>query len=266
MAARSPSHPAMELSMTPLRQRMIEDMQVRNLSSHTQRAYIQQISQFARHFGKSPASLGVEEIRLYQVYLTNERRLASSSIQIVIAALRFLYRVTLKKEWAFTDVIPSPKSAAKLPVVLSPDEVLRFLACVDSVKHRAILTSCYAAGLRISEAVCLKVTGIDSRRMVIRVAHGKGRRTAMSCSRQSCSILYAATGEGHDRGSGSSPVIFPASRSRDSPWPAPPRKHAGVPASPSPSRLIPSATPLPFICSRPGPTSEPSSFCLVIAT
>jgi site-specific recombinase XerD len=166
----------MELSMTPLRQRMIEDMQVRNLSSHTQRAYIQQISQFARHFGKSPASLGVEEIRLYQVYLTNERRLASSSIQIVIAALRFLYRVTLKKEWAFTDVIPSPKSAAKLPVVLSPDEVLRFLACVDSVKHRAILTSCYAAGLRISEAVCLKVTDIDSRRMVIRVAHGKGQK------------------------------------------------------------------------------------------
>jgi site-specific recombinase XerD len=166
----------MELSMTPLRQRMIEDMQVRNLSSHTQRAYLQQISHFARHFGKSPAALGVEEIRTYQVYLTNERRLASSSIQIAIAALRFLYRITLKKEWAFTEVIPSPKAAAKLPIVLSPDEVRRFLACVDSVKHRAILTSCYAAGLRISEAVCLKVTDIDSQRMVIRVAQGKGQK------------------------------------------------------------------------------------------
>jgi hypothetical protein len=88
----------MEVLMTVLRQRMTEDMQVRNLSPHTQRAYIQHVSLFARHFGKSPAVLGPEEIRAYQLYLTNERKLAPSSIQIAIAALRFLYRVTLKKE------------------------------------------------------------------------------------------------------------------------------------------------------------------------
>jgi integrase/recombinase XerD len=162
--------------MSPLRQRMTEDMQVRNLSPHTQRAYIEQVSRFARYFVKSPAMLGTEEIRTYQIYLANERKLAPSSIQIAIAALRFFYRVTLKKEWAFTEVIPSPKAAAKLPVVLSPDEVRRFLGCLHSVKHRAILTICYGAGLRISEAVRLKATDIDSRRMVIRVAQGKGQK------------------------------------------------------------------------------------------
>lgn len=162
--------------MTPLRQRMTEDMQVRNLSPHTQQAYIQQISQFARHFGKSPAMLGPEDIRTYQIYLTNEKKLASSSIQIAIAALRFLYGVTLKKGWTFKEVIPSPKSATKLPVVLGPDEVLRFLGCIDSIKHRAILTTCYAAGLRISEAVHLRTTDIDSQRMVIRVTQGKGQK------------------------------------------------------------------------------------------
>jgi len=166
----------MEVPMTVLRQRMTEDMQVRNLSPHTQRAYIQQVSLFARHFDKSPAALGPEEIRTYQLYLMNERKLAPSSIQIAIAALRFLYRITLKKEWTFKEVIPSPKSATKLPVVLSPDEVLRFLGCLDNIKHRAILTTCYAAGLRISEAVHLKPTDIDSQRMVIRVAQGKGQK------------------------------------------------------------------------------------------
>jgi site-specific recombinase XerD len=162
--------------MSPLRQRMIEDMQIRNLSLHTQRAYIDQVSRFARYFGRSPATLGSEDIRTYQIYLAIERRLASSSIQIAIAALRFLYRVTLKKEWAFAEVIPSPKAATKLPVVLSPDEVRRFLDCLNSVKHRAILTTCYGAGLRISEAVHLKTTDIDSRRMMIRVAQGKGQK------------------------------------------------------------------------------------------
>ena len=113
--------------MTVLRQRMTEDMQVRNLSLNTQRAYIQHVSLFARHFDQSPATLGPGHIRTYQLYLMNERKLAPSSIQIAIAALRFLYRVTLKKNWDFKELIPSPKSAAKLPVVLGPDEVLRFL-------------------------------------------------------------------------------------------------------------------------------------------
>ena len=162
--------------MTPERQRMIEDMQVRNLSPQTQACYVQQVLLFARHFKKSPEILGPEEIRSYQVYLTNEKKLAPGSILIAVAALRFFYKVTLHKDWSVEEVIPTPKKPQKLPIVLSPEEVRHFLSCVASPKHRTILTTCYAAGLRISEAVRLKPTEIDSQRMVIRVEQGKGQK------------------------------------------------------------------------------------------
>ena len=145
--------------MTSLRQRMLEDMQVRNLSPHTQTSYVQQVSRFARHFGRSPDTLGPEEIRAYQLYLTNDRKLAPSSICIAVSALRFLYTVTLKTVWPVGAVIPAPKQPQTLPVVLSPEEVVQFLACVKHPKHRTILTTCYAAGLRISEAVRLTAGG-----------------------------------------------------------------------------------------------------------
>src|SRR6185312_15422106 len=162
--------------MTPLRQRMTEDMQVRNLALNTQMSYGQQVSLFARHFNKSPEILGPEEIRAYQVYLTNEKKLAPSSILTAVGALRFLYKVSLKKDWTLEDVIPALKKPQTLPVILSPEEVLQFLACVGGSKHRAILTTCYAAGLRISEAVRLIAPDIDSARMVIRVDQGKGQK------------------------------------------------------------------------------------------
>jgi site-specific recombinase XerD len=155
---------------------MTEDMQVRNLALNTQTCYVQQVSLFARHFDKSPELLGPEDIRAYQVYLTNEKKLATGSVLIAVAALRFLYKVSLKKDWSFEDVIPAPKKPQKLPVVLSPEEVLHFLSCVGNTRHRAILTTCYAAGLRISEAIHLMPTDIDSQRMVIRVDQGKGRK------------------------------------------------------------------------------------------
>lgn len=162
--------------MTKLRQRMIEDMQVRNLALNTQRVYLEQVSRFARHFNKSPERLGPEEIRAYQIYLTNERKLDPGSVLVAIAALRFLYKVSLKREWSFDEVIPAPKKPQRLPIVLSPEEVLQFLGAVGSTKHRTILTTCYAAGLRISEAVRLRPTDIDSKRMVIRVEQGKGQK------------------------------------------------------------------------------------------
>ena len=162
--------------MTALRQRMLEDMRVRNLSPHTQSSYVLQVSLFARHFGRSPEELGPEEIRAWQVHLTDDRKLSPASIAVAVSALRFLYKVTLKKAWTFEEVLPAPKPPHKLPVVLSPLEVVRFLGCVDDIKHHAILTTCYAAGLRVSEAVHLKVAAIDSRRMVIRVDQGKGRK------------------------------------------------------------------------------------------
>lgn len=162
--------------MTPLRQRMTEDMQVRNLSPRTQESYLFQVSRFARHFNQSPALLGPEEIRAYQIYLTKEKKLATNSILLATAAMRFLYRVTLQKKWSLPEVMPLPRKPQKLPVVLSPAEVLRFLACVRGRKEPAILTTCYAAGLRISEALRLKPTDIDSHRMVIRVEQGKGHK------------------------------------------------------------------------------------------
>lgn len=162
--------------MTALRKRMLEDMQIRNLAENTQDAYILQVSLFARHFKKSPEALGPEQIRTYQVYLTNEKKLAPSSILTATAALRFLYNVTLHKEWDVAQVIPAPKKPQTLPIVLSPDEVLLLLSCVPGHKPRTILTVCYAAGLRISEAIALQPTDIDSQRMTIRVDQGKGQK------------------------------------------------------------------------------------------
>jgi integrase/recombinase XerD len=138
--------------MSPLRRRMIEDMQIRNLTANTQRVYVEQVARFARHFRKSPEHLGPAEIRTYLLHLANQR-LAASSIIVTVSALRFFYTITLKRAWAVEDDIPAGKQAKKLPVVMSQDEVARFLAAVDNLKHRVILTVCYATGLRISETI-----------------------------------------------------------------------------------------------------------------
>jgi site-specific recombinase XerD len=161
--------------MTPLRQRMLEDMGIRNLSRNTQLSYLQQIGLYARHFARSPEQLGPEEVRAYQVHLMEVRKLNPSSVSIAISALRFLYKVTLRRDWT-PDEFPLPKKRCKLPVVLSQQEVLCFLDSVDSLKHRTILTAAYAAGLRISEATHLRVSDIDSQRMVVRVDQGKARK------------------------------------------------------------------------------------------
>jgi integrase/recombinase XerD len=162
--------------MSPLRRRMIEDMQIRNLTPNTQRVYVEQVVRFARYFRKSPDQLGPAEIRAYLLHLVQDRHLSASSIIVTVSALRFFYTVTLKRPWVVKEDIPAGRQAKKLPVVLSQDEVARFLDAVDNLKHRVILTVCYATGLRISEAVRLKPTAIDSQRMVIRVDQGKGRK------------------------------------------------------------------------------------------
>ena len=163
------------IAMTPLRQRMLEDMSIRNLAENTQQSYLQQISSYATYFHRSPEILGPQEVRDYQVYLTMTRKLSAASVGIATSALRFLYKVTLKQNWA-PDDIPMPKKPFKLPVVLSPEEVLLFLNSVDSLKQRTILMTAYAAGLRVSEATHLKVADIDSQRMVIRVDQGKANK------------------------------------------------------------------------------------------
>jgi site-specific recombinase XerD len=161
--------------MTPLRKRMLQDMEIRKFSRNTQLSYLQQVSSFARYFQRSPELLGPDEVRAYQVYVTTERKLAPGSLSIIASALRFLYKVTLKRDWVEAE-IPLPKAPFKLPVILSPEEVDQFLASVGSLKHRTILTTAYAAGLRVSEVTRLKVTDIDSQRMMLRVEQGKNAK------------------------------------------------------------------------------------------
>jgi site-specific recombinase XerD len=154
---------------------MIEDMEIRNLSPNTQLSYLQQVCGFAKYCHRSPEEVGPEEIRAYQVHLTSERKLAPGTLCIVASALRFLYKVTLKRDWVDRE-IPLPRKPYTLPVILSREEVLHFLESIASVKHRTILMTAYAAGLRISEATRLKLTDIDSQRMMLRVEQGKGQK------------------------------------------------------------------------------------------
>ncbi len=158
--------------MSPLRRRMIEDMTVRNLSPATQRSYLHAVAKFSRYFGRSPDRLDLEDVRAFQVHLV-ANGISWPALNQTVCALRFFYGVTLG-HGEIPERIPYAREPRKLPVVLSADEVVRFLEAVPSLKARTALTTAYAAGLRASEAVGLKVGDIDSGRMVIRVEHGKG--------------------------------------------------------------------------------------------
>jgi integrase/recombinase XerD len=165
--------------MSPLRQRMIEDMCLRNFASTTQRSYIHYVAEFAKYFNRSPQELDLEAVRQYQLHLTRERKLSPQSINTFVSAVQFLYLVTLEMPWDKHD-FPRARLDQKLPVVLAPDEIQRFLDHVSGVKHRAVLLTCYGSGLRISEAVALKISDIDSQRMLLRVEHGKGGKDRYS--------------------------------------------------------------------------------------
>jgi integrase len=161
--------------ISPLRQRMIDDMTVRNFAPNTILCYLKQVSYFAQHFGKSPDRLGPEEIRSYQIYLAKERKVGISSRTVAVSALRFLYHVTLKQDRVI-EMIPFPKRECQLPVIVSPEEVLRLLEAAPSFSHRVIFSSMYGTGLRVSEALHLRVADLDSQRMMIRIEQGKGHR------------------------------------------------------------------------------------------
>ncbi|MEF2549645.1 site-specific integrase [Aurantimonas sp. E1-2-R+4] len=158
--------------VSPLRRRMIEDMTVRNLSPATQRSYLHAVTKFSRYFSRSPDHLGLEDVRAFQVHLVSTG-ISWPALNQTVCALRFFYGVTLG-HGEIPERIPYAREPRKLPVVLNADEVVRFLEAVPSLKTRAALTTAYAAGLRASEAVGLKVGNIDSGPMVIRVEHGKG--------------------------------------------------------------------------------------------
>lgn len=160
--------------MTPLRQRMLEDMRIRNLTPRTQETYLSQVSRFAKHFNKSPEKLGSEEIREYQLYLIS-KKVSWSLFNQAVCALRFLYLKTLKMDVGIEE-IPFPKKPKKLPEVLSPIEVATLLQQVSDYRNQVALTTIYSCGLRLQECLHLKVRDIDSSRMTVRVEQGKGMK------------------------------------------------------------------------------------------
>jgi integrase/recombinase XerD len=161
--------------MTALRQRMIEDLRIRNYSPGTIGVYVRCVQKFAGYFGKSPDLLGPPHVRQYQVHLVEEARASWTWFNQSVCALRFLYQTTLGRDWAITH-IPFPKRPRKLPVVLSVAEVGRLLGAVRNLKHRTVLETMYAAGPRVSEALNLRISDIDSERMALRIEQGKGRK------------------------------------------------------------------------------------------
>ena len=162
--------------MTSLRQRVLDELQRRNYSPATTRSYILAIRQFAEYFRKSPERLGGKEIREFEVYLLNEKKLAPGTVVGRMSALRFLYRKTLKRRDIACDDLIFPKTPRKLPVVLSPDEVARMIEAAPNRMHRTMLILLYATGIRRSEASLLKISDVDRDRMVIHIRQGKGSR------------------------------------------------------------------------------------------
>jgi integrase/recombinase XerD len=161
--------------MTPLRRRMIDDMTLRNFTKATIKAYVRCVARFARHSHCSPDRLGREHVRSYLLHLLNEQHVSHSYYKLTRCALRFFYRETLGRDDVPASLAPV-KQPRSLPVVLGPDELARFFAAVKNLKHRALLMTAYAAGLRVSEVTRLRVADIDSARMVIRVRSGKGQK------------------------------------------------------------------------------------------
>jgi site-specific recombinase XerD len=161
--------------MTPLRQRLIEDLNIRNYSPRTVECYVHHVAEFARHFQRSPDQLGPEQIRAYQVHLVQVKQASWSTFNQAVCALRFFYNVTLARNYP-REHIPFGKRPKKLPVVLSREEVARLFACVKHPKHRMLLRTAYAAGLRSSEVRHLQAGHIDSARMLLHVVQGKGAK------------------------------------------------------------------------------------------
>ena len=160
--------------MTPLRQRFVDDLRVRNRSPRTIETYVGVVAQFARHFGRSPELLGPEEVRTYQLHLI-ERRVSWSKLNQTVCALRFLYGSTMGRPEQVT-MIPFGKRPRKLPCVLSPEEVTRLLDAAEPGRERVMLQTTYACGLRLEELLHVQVGDIDSRRMVLQVRQGKGQK------------------------------------------------------------------------------------------
>jgi integrase/recombinase XerD len=171
----SPTDALKDLLMTPLRQRMIDDLRLRNFAPRTIDSYVQHVAWFARFHGRSPDQLDWEHVRAYQLHLIKDKAVSWGHFNVAVCALRFFYGVTLGRPWPVTH-LPFAKRPRKLPCVLSGSEILRFLQCAQQLRQRVLFLTLYATGLRVSEATHLQVTDIDSARLVLHVRQGKGRK------------------------------------------------------------------------------------------
>src|SRR5512136_1602884 len=165
--------------MGKLRERMLVDLQLNGAKPTTQRTYLREAENLARYFNKSPEQLGEGELKAYLLHLMKERHLSEGTFRFYVAGLKFLYRTTLKREWA-VEKIRYPRAKRKLPGVLDLTEVESLFAVTKNLKHKAILMLTYSSGLRASETARLKLTDIDSKRMMVRVSQGKGGKDRYS--------------------------------------------------------------------------------------
>jgi integrase/recombinase XerD len=161
--------------MGKLHDQMSEDLVLKAYSPHTQRAYLRCARHFAKHYMRSPEEMGAQEVRDFLLHLFRDRKASPATLDMYVNALKFLYNLTLKRPDA-VEGISHPKRPKTLPVILSPEEVLRIFAAIRSVKHKAIIATAYAAGLRISEVCGLRFADIDSQRKRIHVRSGKGKK------------------------------------------------------------------------------------------
>ncbi len=161
--------------MTPLRQRMFQDMQLRGLAPRTQTCYVQAVQQLARHYAKSPDLVTEDELRAYFLYLINEKHVAPGTVSIALSAIKFLFVHTLQRPWPVLDFV-HPRKPRTLPAILSVEEVHRLLSTLRQPHHRVCLTTIYAAGLRLTEGVFLRIPQIDSARMLLHIQEAKGGR------------------------------------------------------------------------------------------
>jgi integrase/recombinase XerD len=163
-------------SVTPLRQRMLDELQRRNYTADTVRGYIHAVKEYADYFGKSPELMGAEEVREFQLYMIRDKKLALGTVALRMGALRFLYKKTLRRRDIDIDDLPLVRAPKKLPVVLSQEEVVRLIEAAPNLHYRTLLMLLYATGLRRAEAVRLKISDIDTSLMLIHVHQGKGSR------------------------------------------------------------------------------------------
>jgi site-specific recombinase XerD len=165
--------------MGKLRDQMLVDLQLSGAKPRTQKAYLREAENLAKYFNKSPEQLGEDELKAYLLYLMKERHLSEGTFRFYVAGLKFLYRTTLKREWV-VEKIRVPRAKRKLPVVLDLSEVESLFCVTKNLKHKVILMMTYASGLRVSETASLKLTDIDSKRMMVRIRQGKGGKDRYS--------------------------------------------------------------------------------------